>query len=221
MLKKLQLCSEAMHHDKNKHCLLKFWYKWKAIKYKTKLFQLSTAAAIKLYKRRCKLKFMRRWMRYVKIRLIAQKMFSTNSSKTMSKCFMAWSRHSIKSNFERQTSSRHNAICQRFLHSLFRKTTIRCFKTWRHFSAKNQRSRYLRTKVIKRMDNALLAMGFKTWVDTSKQIGEDNVFLDEIYALKQQIMEQELEKKKYSAIECFSVLLTDNLSARGKNGVIM
>ena len=149
----------------------------------------SKAAAIKFYRRRCKLKFMKRWIRYVKIRLVAQKMFSTNTSKTLSKCFVAWSRHSIKSHFERQTSSRHNAICMRFLHSLLRKTTVRCFKKWKRFSIINRRSRYLITRVIKRMDIPLLAMGFKTWVDNSKQIAEDNVFLEEIYLLKQQIME--------------------------------
>ena len=164
--KKLQLCAEAMYHDKNKHCIIKFWYKWKTFKYKKKLFHLSKAAAIKFYRRRCKLKFMKRWIRYVKLRLVARKMFCANTSKTMSKCFVAWSRHSIKSHFERQTSSRHNAICMRFLHSLLRKTTVRCFKKWKRFSIINRRSRYLITRVIKRMDNPLLAMGFKAWWTT-------------------------------------------------------
>ena len=94
--------------------------------------------------------------------------------------------------------------------------------------ASRKYSRDLANRVFKRLDNRGLSAAWTQWQAfirydryRSDMLKIQNEHGDEVAKLKQQIMEQELEKKKYSAIECFSVLLTDNLSARGKNGVIM
>ena len=48
-------------------------------------------------------------------------------------------------------------------------------------------------------------------MDNSKQIAEDNVFLEEIYLLKQQIMEQENEKKKILCNRVFQRIVNRQL----------
>ena len=127
---------------------------------------------------------------------------------------------------------RHHVKIQNLLHRIsarFRSHgKSRTMNTWIAYVRYRKYSRDLANRVFKRLDNRGLSAAWTQWqafVRYDRYKGEiskiQNEYGNEVAKLKQQIMEQDREKKKYFAIECSNVLLIDSLCARGKSGAIM
>eukprot|EP00943_MAST-04B_sp_MAST-4B-sp1_P003323 g3323.t1 len=197
---KLRLCSQSLHYEKNRQCVIKIWYKWKALRCERKASRILVVIASNTYNRRCKTKYIKLWIKYVKIRVITKTLMGTNTKKRnehiTSKYFVAWSRKSIQFKFERENLKRHEGICKKFLNTWLRKTTTNCFHSWKTFYKSKSKARLTMLKALNRMDNGLLSMGMDTWKENSKEIAKESAFINEINYLKQQIAAQENEKKK-------------------------
>ena len=213
--KKLKLSSQALYYEKNRQYIVKVWYKWQAVRQAKKAAKVLLQVAINTYNRRCKMRCTKRWKKYTRVRVVARNLLSTNvknrNEHIATKYFTAWSRKSIKFKFERQTLNRHEGIYRKFVNVMLKKTTFKCFNDWRTYSSGKIKARTVMLKTLKRMDNGILAMGMDTWIHNTKEITKERIFMDEINYLKNQMIEQEKEKKKILCNRVFQRIVNRQL----------